>query len=86
MEPESLLSYCRAYVATIQDRVWIDNWIYWITLNYSYSVLQCTHFTVHCNTHTNLLSPGVLSPVVTSQRRSFLRSHVPRLRSSGLSD
>jgi hypothetical protein len=24
------------------DGVWIDNWIYWITLNYSYSVL---HFT-----------------------------------------
>jgi hypothetical protein len=29
--------------ATIKDRVWIDNWVYWITLNYSYSVLQCTH-------------------------------------------
>jgi hypothetical protein len=25
----------------------IVNWIYWITLNYGYSVLQCTHFTTH---------------------------------------
>jgi hypothetical protein len=43
-------------------------------IKHSYNT--CLHFTVHCNTHThtNLLSPGAVSPVVTSQRRCFLGS------------
>jgi hypothetical protein len=53
-------------------------------IKHSYNT--CLHFTVYCNTHTqtNLLSPGAVSPVVTSQRRCFLSSLVLRLRSSGL--
>jgi hypothetical protein len=50
-EREREREYCRAYVATIWDGYWIDNWIYWIT--HSYTQLQCIHsysFTVHYNT------------------------------------
>jgi hypothetical protein len=39
--------YCRALsVATIWDEYWIDNWIYWITHSYNYSVYTPTaHYT-----------------------------------------
>jgi hypothetical protein len=59
------IMYIVAHTATIRDGVWIDNWIYWTQLNYTarYYTLQ---FTVS-HTHTNLLSPGVCSLVVTSQ-------------------
>jgi hypothetical protein len=37
--------YCHVLVTV--DRYWIVNWIYWITVyNYSYSVSQCTPFTI----------------------------------------
>jgi hypothetical protein len=40
--------YCRAYLWQLYKTGWIDNWIYWITHNYSVSALQLT--TVHYNT------------------------------------
>jgi hypothetical protein len=46
-------------------RGWIDNWIYWTQLNYT-TRDYTLEFTVR-HTHTNLLSPGVFSLVVTSQ-------------------
>jgi hypothetical protein len=49
--------------ATLWDRVWIDNWIYWTQLNYT-TCDYTLQFTVR---HTNLLSLGVFSLVVTSQ-------------------
>jgi hypothetical protein len=78
-----LIILSRVMLVTI-DGSWIDNWICWIPIHNT-----CPHFTIYCNTHThthtNLLSVDAVSPVVTSQRRYFLSSRVPRLRSSGLS-
>jgi hypothetical protein len=52
-------------------------------IKHSYNMCLHLQFTV-IHTHTNLLSPGAVSPVVTSQRRCSLTSRVPQLRSSGL--
>jgi hypothetical protein len=42
----ALLIVSRVIVVTI-DGVWIDNWIYWITIQYTQLQLQYTHFTIN---------------------------------------
>jgi hypothetical protein len=35
--------YCRAYVATLRDGVWIVNWIYWVSIQ----IHSITVYTLH---------------------------------------
>jgi hypothetical protein len=39
------MQYNVAHTATIQDGVWIVNWIYWISIQYTQ--LKCKHFTAN---------------------------------------
>jgi hypothetical protein len=61
--------YC--HVLSNYRQGWLDNWIYWTQLNYA-TLDYTLQFTVR-HTHTNLLSPGVFSLVVTSQLSLLFR-------------
>jgi hypothetical protein len=63
--------YCRAYVATLYDGVWIVNWVYWIPIQYTQS--QCIHFATH--TTTESLTESLLWTLLLIQLRAQFCNH-----------